>query len=89
MAMLRITPYGPETKTEMVMIRLARLYKRYNISQFVIAFCWELQRWKAKHPGTDNYRVLLTKPDQVQVWHCEGVLKNDRKLMEITVQYIV
>ncbi len=83
--MLTITPYEPQTKTEMVMIRLAKSYKRYTISEFISAFCWQLWRWKKKDHSPDNYRVILTKPDQVEIWHCEKCLKNDRKLMEIKV----
>lgn len=85
--MLQVTPYEVTTHYEMVLYRILKRKKSYDISVFTTYLCWMLQRSARRKPKEDNYRVLLTSPDKIEVWHCEGCLKNDRKVMEIKTHY--
>lgn len=87
--MLTITPYEVKSYPEVVLYRLAKRYKRLTIGVFTIAFCWQLGRIKEKHPSKDNYRALLVKPDKIEVWHCEGHLKNDRLVFTVQTHYAI
>lgn len=85
--MLQVTPYEVQTHYEMVLYRIAKRKKSYTISVFTIYLCWILRISAHRHPGADNYRVLLTAPDKLELWHCEKCLANDRKVMEVKTWY--
>ena len=85
--MLTVTPYQVKLYPEMVLYRIAKWNKRLTISVFTIGFVWQLERLKAKIPSKDNWRLLLVAPDKLEVWHCEGCLKNDRLVFTVETAY--
>ncbi len=83
--MLSVTPYEVRTHYEMVLYRILKRKKSYDISVFTIYLCFLLRISTARKPPADTYRVLLTSPEKIEIWHCEQCLPNDRKAMEIKV----
>ncbi len=83
--MLTVTPYEVKTHYEMVLYRILKRKKSYDISVFTIYLCFMLRISTLRKPPADNYRVLLTSPEKIEIWHCEKCLQNDRKVMEIKV----